>query len=278
MSIRVLVTDDEPIARRRIRRFLRAESNVEVIGEASNGREAIEAIREHNPDLVFLDVQMPDVDGFGVVQALGADQMPAVIFVTAYDEYALKAFEVNALDYLLKPFDAERFKNAFQRAREHIDRVTTAQAGRRLKTLLEQVLQDDKVDVNTAAHALLGASGTHSAPKNGYLDRLMVKSDGRVFFVKVADVDWFEASGNYVRVHVQKTSHLIRETMNGVESSLNPQMFARIHRAVIVNLDRIKELQPWFAGDYVVILRDGRQLKLSRTYREQLQSRMHRIP
>jgi len=148
MSIRVLVTDDEPIARRRIRRFLRAESNVEVIGEASNGREAIEAIRQHTPDLVFLDVQMPDVDGFGVVQALGPDQMPAVIFVTAYDEYALKAFEVNALDYLLKPFDAERFKSAFQRAREHIDRVTTAQAGRRLKTLLEQVLQDDKVDVN----------------------------------------------------------------------------------------------------------------------------------
>jgi two-component system, LytTR family, response regulator len=156
--------------------------------------------------------------------------------------------------------------------------VTTAQAGRRLKSLLEQVLQDDKVDVNTAAHALLGASGTHASPKNGYLDRLMVKSDGRVFFVKVADVDWFEASGNYVRVHVGKTSHLIRETMNGIESSLNPQMFARIHRAVIVNLDRIKELQPWFAGDYVVILRDGRQLKLSRTYREQLQSRMHRIP
>jgi two-component system LytT family response regulator len=278
VSIRVLVTDDEPIARRRIRRFLRAESNVEVIGEASNGREAIEAIRQHNPDLVFLDVQMPDVDGFGVVQALGAEQMPAVIFVTAYDEYALKAFEVNALDYLLKPFDAERFKSAFQRAREHIDRVTTAQAGRRLKTLLEQVLQDDKVDVNMATQALLGASGTHAAPKNGYLDRLMVKSDGRVFFVKVADVDWFEASGNYVRVHVGKTSHLIRETMNGIESSLNPQMFARIHRAVIVNLDRIKELQPWFAGDYVVILRDGRQLKLSRTYREQLQSRMHRIP
>ena len=276
MSIRVLVTDDEPIARRRIRRFLRAESNVEVIGEASNGREAIEAIRQHNPDLVFLDVQMPKLDGFEVLELL--DPGPVVVFSTAYDEYALKAFEVHAVDYLLKPFDAERFKSAFQRAREHIDRVTTAQAGRRLKTLLEQVLQDDRVDVNSAAHALLGASGTHAAPKNGYLDRLMVKSDGRVFFVKVADVDWFEASGNYVRVHVGKTSHLIRETMNGIESSLNPQMFARIHRAVIVNLDRIKELQPWFAGDYVVILRDGRQLKLSRTYREQLQARMHRIP
>jgi two-component system LytT family response regulator len=271
VAIRVLVTDDEPIARRRIRRFLRSENNVDVIGECSNGREAIEAIREHNPDLVFLDVQMPDVDGFGVVSALGPDQMPAVIFVTAYDEYALKAFEVHAMDYLLKPFDAERFKTAFQRAREHIDRVTTAEAGRRLKTLLEQVLSDDRVDVP-------GGLPSAPPPKANYLDRLMVKSDGRVFFVKVTDVDWFEASGNYVRVHVGKISHLIRETMAGVESSLNPALFARIHRAVIVNLDRIKELQPWFAGDYVVILRDGRQLKLSRTYRDQLQARMHRIP
>jgi two-component system LytT family response regulator len=271
VAIRVLVTDDEPIARRRIRRFLRAESNVEVVGECANGREAIDAIRQHTPDLVFLDVQMPDVDGFGVVSALGPDHMPAVIFVTAYDEYALKAFEVNAMDYLLKPFDAERFKTAFQRARDHIDRVNTAEAGRRLKSLLEQVLSDDKVDVS----AVLPAA---SAPKAAYLDRLMVKSDGRVFFIKVTDVDWFEASGNYVRVHVAKTSHLIRETMAGIEASLNPQLFARIHRAVIVNLDRIKELQPWFAGDYVVILRDGRQLKLSRTYRDQLQSRMHRIP
>jgi len=275
MPIRVLVTDDEPIARRRIRRFLRAESNVDVIGECANGREAIDAIREHRPDLVFLDVQMPDVDGFGVVAELGAESMPAVIFVTAYNEYALKAFEVHAMDYLLKPFDADRFKTAFQRAREHIDRVNTAEAGKRLKTLLEQVLSDDRVEVAGGA----GPSPTPSAPpQSRYLDRLMVKSDGRVFFVKVSDVDWFEASGNYVRVHVGKTSHLIRETMAGVESSVNPSLFARIHRAVIVNLDRIKELQPWFAGDYVVILRDGRQLKLSRTYRDQLQQRMHRIP
>jgi two-component system, LytTR family, response regulator len=273
LPIRVLVTDDEPIARRRIRRFLRAEPNVEVVGECSNGREAISAINEHHPDLVFLDVQMPEVDGFGVVSEIGAERMPAVIFVTAYDEYALKAFEVHAMDYLLKPFDADRFKTAFQRARDHIDRVTTAEAGRRLKTLLEQVLTEDKVDL-TAARAAVGPAPAATR----YIDRLMVKSDGRVFFVKVGDVDWFEASGNYVRVHVGKTSHLIRETMNGIEASLNPSMFARIHRAVIVNLDRIRELQPWFAGDYIVILRDGRQLKLSRTYREQLQARMHRMP
>jgi two-component system, LytTR family, response regulator len=270
--IRALVIDDEPIARRRIRRFLRSENNVEVVGECTNGREAIDAIREHSPDLVFLDVQMPDVDGFGVVSEVGADRMPAVIFVTAYDEYALRAFEVHAMDYLLKPFDAERFKTAFQRARAHIERVTTAEAGRRLKTLLEQVLSDDRIDVNAALQQ------PAAAPASRHLDRLMVKSDGRVFFVRVADVDYFEASGNYVRVHVGKTSHLIRETMSGIESSLNPSMFARIHRAVIVNLDRIRELQPWFAGDYIVILRDGRQLKLSRTYREQLQARMHRIP
>lgn len=273
MTIRVLVTDDEPIARRRIRRFLRAENNVDVIGECANGREAIDMIRQTNPDLVFLDVQMPDVDGFGVVSELGPEQMPAVIFVTAYDEYALKAFEVNATDYLLKPFDAERFRTAFQRARDHIDRVHTAEAGKRLKSLLEQVLSGD--ENGDLAGALPSQGG---GAKHQYIDRLMVKSDGRVFFVKVTDVDYFEASGNYVRVHVGKTSHLIRETMAAMEASLNPQLFARIHRAVIVNLDRIKELQPWFAGDYVVILRDGRQLKLSRTYREALQSRMHRVP
>jgi two-component system LytT family response regulator len=274
MPIRVLVTDDEPIARRRIRRFLRAENNVDVIGECANGRDAIDMIRQTNPDLVFLDVQMPDVDGFGVVSELGPEQMPAVIFVTAYDEYALKAFEVNATDYLLKPFDAERFRTAFQRARDHIDRVHTAEAGKRLKSLLEQVLSGDESGTLPGQATGQGNGGSRSS----YIDRLMVKSDGRVFFVKVTDVDYFEASGNYVRVHVGKTSHLIRETMAAMEASLNPQLFARIHRAVIVNLDRIKELQPWFAGDYVVILRDGRQLKLSRTYREALQSRMGRVP
>ena len=272
MTIRVMVSDDEPIARRRIRRFLRSESDVDVVAECTNGRDAIAAIREHRPDLVFLDVQMPEVDGFGVVSEVGTGEMPAVIFVTAYDEYAVKAFEVHAMDYLLKPFDADRFKTAFQRARDHLDRVSTAEAGRRLKSMLEQVLTEERVDM--VGRPVLPAP---AAPAR-HLDRLMVKSDGRVFFVRVADVDWFEASGNYVRIHVGKTSHLIRETMTAVEASLNPAMFARIHRAVIVNLDRIRELQPWFAGDYVVILRDGRQLKLSRTYREALQSRMHQVP
>ena len=274
--IRVLVVDDEPIARRRVRRMLKAEQDVDVVAECGNGREAVEAIRQHRPDLVFLDIQMPDVDGFGVVSEIGPENMPAVVFVTAYDEYALRAFEVHALDYILKPFDAERFKAAFGRARSHLDQAANAQAGRRLKLLLERVLADggSAGEGEMPAAAPAAASATPAR----HLDRLMVKHDGRVFFVKVQDVDWFEAAGNYVRIHIGKTNHLIRETMAGIEASLNPATFARIHRAVIVNLDRIRELQPWFAGDYLVILRDGQQLKLSRTYRDQLQARMHLTP
>lgn len=281
--MKVLIVDDEPIARRRVRRLLRMEDDVEVVGECSGGQEAVAAIREHHPDLVFLDVQMPDLDGFGVVAALGGDSLPAIVFVTAYDEYAVRAFDVHAMDYLLKPFDPERFRAAFQRARQHMERVSSAEAGKRITSLLEQVLGEAKTGALAASNGgggegLHGAAGRPAAPTRvRHLDRLMVKHDGRVFFVKVADVDWFEASGNYVRVYVGRASHLIRETMHGIEAQLDPNQFARIHRAVIVNLDRIRELQPWFAGDYIVILRDGRQLKLSRTYREALQTRMHRM-
>lgn len=280
MSIRVLIVDDEPIARRRIRRLLR-EEDVEVLGEVGSGREAIEVIRRDRPDLVLLDVQMPDVDGFGVVEALGTDRMPPTIFVTAYNEYAVRAFEVHAIDYLLKPFDPERFRSAFQRARTHIDQVSSAEQGRRIKALLEQVLGETAA-AGAASEPIQGSNGStpHPAPvpqRHRHLDRLMVKHDGRVFFVRVTDVDWFEAAGNYVRVHTGKVSHLIRETMQRIESQLDPSTFVRIHRAVIVNLDRIRELQPWFAGDYVVILQDGRQLKLSRTYREHLHTRMQRF-
>jgi len=203
--------------------------------------------------------------------------MPAIVFVTAYNEYAVKAFDVNAVDYVLKPFDGERFRSAFQRARSTLEQKNSAEAGRRIKALLEEVLGEQRAQALAAGGTVNGATPAPTVPRARYLDRLMVKHDGRVFFVKVADVDWFEASGNYVRVHVGRVSHLIRETMHGVEAQLDPNLFARIHRAVIVNMDRIRELQPWFAGDYIVILRDGRQLKLSRTYREALQSRMHRL-
>ncbi|HEX6313892.1 MAG TPA: LytTR family DNA-binding domain-containing protein [Gemmatimonadaceae bacterium] len=278
MPMRVLIVDDEPIARRRISRLLKLEDDVEVVNEVGSGTDAVAAIKEQRPDLVFLDVQMPDLDGFGVVSALGdPEQMPAIVFVTAYNEYAVKAFDVNAVDYVLKPFDGERFRSAFQRARTTLEQKNSAEAGRRIKALLEEVLGEQRAQALTAAGTANGATPAPTVPRARYLDRLMVKHDGRVFFVKVADVDWFEASGNYVRVHVGRVSHLIRETMHGIEAQLDPNLFARIHRAVIVNMDRIRELQPWFAGDYIVILRDGRQLKLSRTYREALQSRMHRL-
>jgi two-component system LytT family response regulator len=278
MSMRVLIVDDEPIARRRISRLLKLEDDVEVVNEVGSGTDAVAAIREQKPDLVFLDVQMPDLDGFGVVSALGdPEAMPAIVFVTAYNEYAVKAFDVNAVDYVLKPFDGERFRSAFQRARTTLEQKNSAEAGRRIKALLEEVLGEQRAQALTAGGVANVATPAPTVPRARYLDRLMVKHDGRVFFVKVADVDWFEASGNYVRVHVGRVSHLIRETMHGIEAQLDPNLFARIHRAVIVNMDRIRELQPWFAGDYIVILRDGRQLKLSRTYREALQSRMHRL-
>ena len=278
MPMRVLIVDDEPIARRRISRLLKLEDDVEVVNEVGSGTDAVAAIREQRPDLVFLDVQMPDLDGFGVVSALGEPEtMPAIVFVTAYNEYAVKAFDVNAVDYVLKPFDGERFRSAFQRARSTLEQKNSAEAGRRIKALLEEVPGEQRAQALAAGGTVKGATPAPTVPRARYLDRLMVKHDGRVFFVKVADVDWFEASGNYVRVHVGRVSHLIRETMHGVEAQLDPNLFARIHRAVIVNMDRIRELQPWFAGDYIVILRDGRQLKLSRTYREALQSRMHRL-
>jgi two-component system LytT family response regulator len=184
---------------------------------------------------------------------------------------------VNAVDYVLKPFDGERFRAAFQRARTTLEQKNSAEAGRRIKALLEEVLGEQRAQALTAGNGGAAVPAGATVPRARYLDRLMVKHDGRVFFVKVTDVDWFEASGNYVRVHVGRASHLIRETMHGIEAQLDPNLFARIHRAVIVNMDRIRELQPWFAGDYIVILRDGRQLKLSRTYREALQSRMHRL-
>jgi two-component system LytT family response regulator len=276
--MRVLIVDDEPIARRRISRLLKLEDDVEVVNEVGSGTDAVAAIREQRPDLVFLDVQMPDLDGFGVVSALGEpEQMPAIVFVTAYNEYAVKAFDVNAVDYVLKPFDGERFRSAFQRAKTTLEQKNSAEAGRRIKALLEEVLGEQRTQALTAGGVPNGATPAPTVARARYLDRLMVKHDGRVFFVKVSDVDWFEASGNYVRVHVGRVSHLIRETMHGIEAQLDPNLFARIHRAVIVNMDRIRELQPWFAGDYIVILRDGRQLKLSRTYREALQSRMHRL-
>ena len=251
-TIRALIADDEPLARERMRSLLGAEQDIEIIGEARDGVEAVEAILSQSPDLVFLDVHMPKLDGFEVIQTVGPDRMPAVVFVTAYDQHALRAFEVQALDYLLKPFDGERFQGALRRVRRQIDSRETGDIGQRLLALVR--------DLRPASQSRT--------------DRLVVKSGGRLYFLRADEIDWIEAAGNYVRLHVGAEGHLLRETMNSIESRLNPEIFFRIHRSHIVNIERIKELQPWFNGEYVVILRNGARLTLSRGYREKLQERL----
>jgi len=251
-KIRALIVDDEPLARERMRTLLGAESDVDVVGEARDGVEAVEAILSQSPDLVFLDVHMPKLDGFEVIQTVGLDRMPPVVFVTAYDQHALRAFEVQALDYLLKPFDGDRFQSALKRVRRQIDSQESGDLGRRLLALVRDLKSE--------------------RPQRS--DRLVVKSGGRLFFLRADEIDWIEAAGNYVRLHVGAEGHLLRETMNSIESRLNPETFFRIHRSHIVNIERIKELQPWFNGEYVVILRNGARLTLSRGYREKLQEKL----
>ncbi len=253
MKIRTMIVDDEPLARERLRKLLRQELDIDVISECADGREAIQAIQKNLPDLVFLDVQMPEVDGFGVIAGLGEMNVPAIIFVTAFDKFALRAFEVHALDYLLKPFDRERFQKALDRARSQIQKRQTDQLGARLNSLLDE---------------LKGGSEEKAQPK--FLDRLAVKSEGRVVLLRTEDIDWIEAADNYVSLHIGTESHLHRETMSSLESKLPPAKFIRISRSSIVNIDRIKELQPLFHGDHVVILRNGTKLTLSRNYREKL--------
>lgn len=254
MKIRALIVDDEPIARRGIRLMLEQEDDVDIIGECSNGQDAIDAIQEQRPDLVFLDVQMPDLNGFEVLEAVGMAAMPVVIFVTAYDRYAIQAFEVHALDYLLKPFDDERFQAALDRARLHIRRFKEGVFTQKLQTLLEalELLREPAPE------------------KTDYLDRLAVKAGGRVQFFKVEEVDWIEAAGDYMCLHVGQKPHYVRETMSTLEAKLDPRRFVRIHRSTIVNVDRIRELRGQDSGGYVVRLYDGTELKLSRSYQSQV--------
>ena len=245
MSIRTMIIDDEPLARERVKRFLRDEDEIEIIGECGNGVDAVGAINEKKPDLVFLDIQMPEKNGFEVIRSLSGKYLPTVVFVTAYDQYALQAFDVHALDYLLKPFTRERLHRAVMRAREQIDGKRFGRIDERLTSLIADLKTEKK-----------------------YLERLVVKTTGRVFFLKSDEIDWIEAAGNYVKLHVGRETHMIRETMNGIETKLDPDRFLRIHRSTVVHIDRIKELHPMFSGDYAVILRDGTELALSRNYRE----------
>lgn len=248
MSIETIIVDDEDLARSRIRMLLKAESDIEIVAECSDGREAVGAILTKKPTLLFLDVQMPEMDGFEVLKAIETERRPTVIFVTAYNQYALRAFEAYALDYLLKPFNRTRFQKALQRARLQIARETRDRVDQRLAALLKEVGSESK-----------------------YMERLVIRSAGRVVFLRTEDVEWFEGCANYVRLHTGKESHLMREKISTLEARLDPKKFVRIHRSSIVKIDQIKELRASGDGEQVVVLRDGSRLGLSRSYRESFQ-------
>ncbi|HEV2715711.1 MAG TPA: LytTR family DNA-binding domain-containing protein [Terriglobales bacterium] len=253
--IRVLVVDDEPLGREMLTEMLQADPQAAIVGESVNGREAAAAIRALAPDLVFLDVQMPELGGFDVLEVLSQEQLPMVIFVTAYDQYAVRAFEVHALDYLLKPFDRERFEACWQRAKAQILRDRNSNNEQHILALLEELKAGKR-----------------------YLERLVIKAGGRIYFLRTDEIDWIEAQGNYVSIHSGKKSHLLRETISNLGAQLDPREFVRIHRSSIVRVDRIHELQPWFHGEYRVILNTGTQLALSRNYRDNLQQAIGKLP
>jgi len=243
MSIRALIVDDEQLARRTVRRLLGEHPDIEIAGECADGASAVTAILEQQPDLVFLDVQMPELSGFEVIRRVGVDRMPAVVFVTAYDEYAVAAFDANAVDYLLKPIARERFARALARARHALAAQLSVEKLRSLLAALQP-----------------GASGE-------YLERIPVAEDGRILFVDSDDVAWIAASGNYAQLHAGGRTYEVRETLSSLEAKLDPRQFARIHRSTIVNVRRVKEVQPWFHGHHVVILQTGERLRLSRYQR-----------
>jgi len=252
--IRTIIVDDEPAARRGVRLLLERDRAIEIVGEAATGAEAAELIRREKPDLAFLDVQMPGSDGFAALKQVDPAAAPTVVFVTAYDEYALRAFEVHAVDYLLKPYDDARFGAALQRAKEEVRRRQTDTVNTRLTQLLDYLQTSG------------GASQTVEPPS----DRILLKSSGEIFFLKAEEIDWIEAEGDYMKFHVAGRAHLMRETMARLEARLDPKRFIRIHRSTIVNIDRLRKLSPSFAGEYAVVLHDGTKLKLSRGYHERI--------
>jgi two-component system, LytTR family, response regulator len=246
MKYEALIVDDEPLARRSIRKHLKAFPDFEVAGECGDGESAVAAIREQKPDLVFLDIQLPEFDGFDVIRAVGKPAMPVTIFVTAYDRYALQAFEAHALDYLLKPFSEDRFRDSLFHARRALE-LGKQPPNHQLSQLLDEMNK-----------------------KKDYLRRIPVPVKGRFLFFNVRDLDWIEAEGNYLRLHGNGGSHLIRRNMNEMEAKLDPERFMRIHRSTIVNLQRIREIQPWFHGHHRVVMTTGQELKLSRYQKDKL--------
>ena len=251
MSIRVLLSDDEALARERLRSMIETEPDMEVVAECADGKSAIATIKREKPDLVFLDIQMPEVDGFGVVSALRNGSMPLTIFVTAYDRYAMKAFEVHALDYLLKPVAKERLNEALDHARRQLQHPSE---GMFQKRVLEMLADMD--------------------PKQNAPQRIVIKADGEIVCLKPQEIDWAESAGNYVCLHVGPATHILRETITSLEGRLGQHQFLRVHRSTLVNVDRIKTLRPSLYGDYSILLRDGTKLTLSRGFRENVLKRL----
>jgi two-component system LytT family response regulator len=250
MKLNALIVDDEPLARKALLRLLKIERDINVIGQCGDGESAVDAIRRAKPELVFLDVQMPEMDGFRVVETIGVNQMPITVFVTAFDRYAIDAFDANAVDYLLKPFAADRLSRALARARDrHLGRQNQESA-QRLFSLLDSRYQSD------------------------YAQRLTVSTGGRILFVSVGDIDWIEAEGNYARLHVSCHVYDVRETLQALMEKLDPREFVRIHRSTIVNVQRIREVQPWFQGSHIVLLHSGEELRMSRYQREAVERLM----
>ena len=246
--IRTILVDDESLALARLRRLLEAEPDVAVVAECTSGREAIDAVTAFRPDLVFLDVQMPEIDGFEVLRAVSPDNAPCIVFVTAYDAHAVRAFQVRAVDYLLKPIDGERVQQAVARVRQTREQATAAQRYAVLRDILD--------DLKTTAK------------------RLLVRDNGRTRPIRVDEIDWIDAVGNYARLHVNGQTHMLRTTLHRLEDRLGPVHFCRVHRSALINLDRVTEVQAWASGDSVVILSDGARLRVSRRYRVELERRL----
>ena len=251
--IRALIADDEALARKFIRRMLKENRDFEIIGECSNGKETVAMIRKQQPDVVFLDIQMPEMDGFKVLETLGLDHLPEIVFTTAYESYAIRAFELHAVDYLLKPFDQVRFKAAVKHVKERIH---------------SQQLGDGRLQIGTLLESIKA--------QPAHLDRIIIKADGRISFLNTRQIDWVEADDKYVHLHTSDGSRMVRQTLNAMETELDPNRFVRIHRSAIVNIERIKELQPLFNGEHSVHLDNGTKLTLSRSYKDKLFERLGR--
>jgi two-component system LytT family response regulator len=260
-EIKVLVVDDELLARERICSLLHQHADIKIVGECVDGREAINAMHNLTPDLVFLDIQMPEMDGFQVIEEVGVERMPVTVFVTAYDKHALRAFEAHALDYLLKPFDYDRFDSALQRAKTFVRQQKLGEISESLFALLKEIKPE--------SNELL--SETDKAAHQETIDRVVIKSGGRIYFLRVEEIDWVEGASNYLTLHSASGTHLIRETMGNFHAKLDAKKFLRIHRSTIVNIERIKDIQPLFKGEYFITLTDGKRLRSSRGYRHELQ-------